>query len=50
MAETPELRRPALRSLDAIHLATAEELDDDLRALVTDDDRMANAAKQLGCF
>ena len=38
----------ALRSLDAIHLATAQQLGHDLTALVTYDDRMATAAKQLG--
>ena len=37
-----------LRSLDAIHLATAQELGDELRALVTYDDKMVIAAKQLG--
>ena len=37
-----------LRSLDAIHLATAEELGDDLDVLVTYDDGMAAAAKRLG--
>ena len=37
-----------LRSLDAIHLATAAELGDDLDVLVTYDDRMAAAAKRLG--
>lgn len=42
------LRPPELRSLDAIHLATAQELGDELRAIVTYDDRMATAAKQLG--
>jgi predicted nucleic acid-binding protein len=42
------LRPPELRSLDAIHLATAQELGDELRALVTYDDRMAIAGKQLG--
>lgn len=36
-----------LRSLDAIHLATAQELADDLKVLVTYDDRMADAARQL---
>ena len=36
------------RSLDAIHLATAHELGDELSALVTYDDRMVTAAKQLG--
>ena len=43
------LRPPALRSLDAVHLATAQALDDELSALVTYDDRMVNAARQLGC-
>ena len=42
------LRPPEVRSLDAIHLATAQELGRDLRALITYDDRMATAAKQLG--
>jgi predicted nucleic acid-binding protein len=37
-----------LRSLDAIHLATAHQLGHDLKALVTYDDRMAAAARQLG--
>lgn len=40
---------PDLRSLDAIHLATAGALGDDLSSLVTYDDRMATAAKHLGC-
>lgn len=43
------LQPAALRSLDAIHLATAQQLEDDLTALVTYDDRMVTAAKQLGC-
>jgi uncharacterized protein len=43
------LRPPELRSLDAIHLATAQELGNELTALVTYDDRMVTAAKQLGC-
>ena len=42
------LRPPALRSVDAIHLATAEELGNELGALVTYEDMMVNAAKQLG--
>lgn len=37
-----------VRSLDAIHLATARELGSDLGRLVTYDDRMAAAARQLG--
>jgi predicted nucleic acid-binding protein len=39
---------PGLRSLDAIHLATARELGGELGALVTYDDRMVAAAKRLG--
>jgi predicted nucleic acid-binding protein len=37
-----------LRSLDAIHLATAHELGGDLGRLCTYDDRMATAARALG--
>ncbi len=37
-----------LRSLDAIHLATAQDLGRDLSALVTYDGRMATAARQAG--
>ncbi|MEP6592163.1 MAG: type II toxin-antitoxin system VapC family toxin [Acidobacteriota bacterium] len=43
------LRPPELRALDAIHLASAQELGTELRALVTYDDRMVTAARQLGC-
>lgn len=43
------VRPPELRSLDAIHLATAQELGDELAALVTYDDRMVTAARRLGC-
>jgi len=39
---------PELRSLDAIHLATARELGGELGALVTYDDSMVAAAKRLG--
>lgn len=42
------LHPPELRSLDAIHLATAQELSPELRAIVTYDDRMVAAAKRLG--
>jgi uncharacterized protein len=42
------LQPEALRSLDAIHLATAAQLGDDLAGLVTYDDRMALAAEALG--
>ena len=37
-----------LRSLDAIHLTTAQQLGEELWAIVTYDDRMATAAKRLG--
>jgi uncharacterized protein len=37
-----------LRSLDAIHLATARRLGRDLGAIITYDERMAEAAMQLG--
>ncbi|HEX6499098.1 MAG TPA: type II toxin-antitoxin system VapC family toxin [Micromonosporaceae bacterium] len=37
-----------LRSLDAIHLATARVLGSDLTGLVTYDDRLANAANDAG--
>jgi predicted nucleic acid-binding protein len=37
-----------LRSLDAIHLATADQLGEDLGAVVTYDERMAAAARQMG--
>ncbi len=41
--------RPAeLRSLDAIHLATAQQFGGELRAVVTYDNRMATAAEALG--
>jgi predicted nucleic acid-binding protein len=39
---------PELRSLDAIHLATALELTTDLGVFVTYDDRQAAAASTLG--
>lgn len=37
-----------LRTLDAIHVATAIALGDDLEALVTYDERMAEAARLVG--
>jgi len=39
---------PALRSLDAIHLATAIGLGDDLGMVFTYDTRLADAARALG--
>ena len=38
----------SVRTLDAIHLATALSLDQDLDAFLTYDDRMAEAARALG--
>ena len=38
----------SLRSLDAIHLAAALELGDELDGIVTYDERLADAATQLG--
>jgi uncharacterized protein len=37
-----------VRSLDAIHLVTAQLLGEDLGQLITYDDRMADAATQMG--
>jgi hypothetical protein len=39
----------ALRTLDAIHLATAQQLGSDLARVVTYDDRMRAAAHAVGC-
>ncbi len=38
----------SLRTLDAVHLASAAALGDDLEAIVTYDRRMADAARVLG--
>jgi predicted nucleic acid-binding protein len=40
---------PELRSLDAVHLASARELGGSLRCIVTYDVRMADAAGAIGC-
>ena len=48
LAAAGELHPPDLRSLDAIHLATAVALGTDLTVVITYDDRMTAAAKQLG--
>jgi predicted nucleic acid-binding protein len=42
------LQPPLLRTLDAIHLATAMALMPELDAFVTYDDRMAEAAREIG--
>lgn len=41
------LHPPEMRSLDAIHLATAQALGRELKAFVTYDDRMVRAATRL---
>lgn len=43
-----ELPAPTLRSLDALHLAAALALDDDLAGIVTYDQRLADAAHRVG--
>lgn len=43
-----ELDAEMLRSLDALHLAVALELGDDLAGIVTYDDRLAEAARGYG--
>ena len=42
------LQPPELRTLDAIHLATAQQLEADLGRLVTYDERMSAAAQNIG--
>jgi len=37
-----------LRSLDALHLASAQELGADLEAILTYDERLAGAARRIG--
>ena len=46
--EAGRLDPAALRNLDAVHLAAALELGDDLDTIVTYDDRLAEAAKSNG--
>lgn len=43
-----DIAGPSLRSLDAIHLATAASLGDDLGVILTYDQRMMDAATSLG--
>jgi predicted nucleic acid-binding protein len=47
-ARAAALAPPALRTLDAIHLASAMELGADLEAFVTYDRRLAEAAAAAG--
>lgn len=46
--EAGRLDPTVLRSLDAVHLAAALSLGDDLEAIVTYDDRLAQAARANG--
>lgn len=48
LALAATMRPPGLRSLDAIHLATAQRLGGDVSELVIYDERMAEAAHQMG--
>lgn len=45
--DAASLAGPTLRSLDALHLATARALGRDVAAIVTYDDRMADAARAV---
>ena len=47
-ASAASLEPATVRSLDALHLATAIEIGDALDAVITYDARMANAARSLG--
>ncbi len=47
--EAGSLEPPELRSLDAVHLATALQFGKELGTIVTYDTRMALAAAELGC-
>lgn len=48
LEQATSLGPPALRSLDAIHLATALSIADDLGAFLTYDRRLSEAARDLG--
>ncbi len=48
LEEAATLLPSAIRSLEAIHLATAGQLGEDLESLLTYDGRMAEAARRLG--
>jgi predicted nucleic acid-binding protein len=48
LGEAAKMQPPELRSLDAIHLATAALFGDTLSRIVTYDERMADAARGLG--
>lgn len=46
--EAGRLAPPALRSIDAVHLAVALSFGDDLQSFVTYDDRLGHAARRTG--
>jgi hypothetical protein len=46
--DAARLDPPVLRSLDALHLAAALALEDDLQGVVTYEDRLAEATRLLG--
>ena len=48
LAAAAELPGPALRGLDALHLASALALDPDLESFVAYDVRLATAARAIG--
>ena len=48
LEDAATLDATVLRSLDAIHLAAARALGEDLEAVITYDERMARAAQRLG--
>ena len=48
LSRAARLEPPALRTLDAVHLASALELGADLEAFVTYDARLAAAARGAG--
>lgn len=48
LGQAGTLQPATIRSLDAIHLATAKALGDDVRQIVTYDERMIAAAEDLG--
>jgi predicted nucleic acid-binding protein len=48
LSEAGRMQPPELRSLDAIHLASARQLGTTVKLIVTYDDRMVDAAKLCG--
>jgi hypothetical protein len=48
IAEASSIEPPTLRTLDAIHIASARQLGAEIDAFVTYDDRLAAAARAIG--